>query len=92
MTNDPPPIRPDDDRPRAERTDDQDGTISDSPDPLDHMVENFGLDAEPGTKGVKAGGAGLSGDVQGNTAGAATDPDTYRDAPARGAKTGGGGV
>jgi hypothetical protein len=37
-----------------DRTDDQDGTISDSPDPLDHMAENFGLDAAPGTKGVKA--------------------------------------
>ena len=71
--------------------DDQDGTISDSDDPLDHMAENFGLDAEPGTKGVKASGAGLSGGVSGNATGG-NDPDTYRDAPSSGAKTGGGGL
>ena len=76
----------------TDRTDDQDGTISDSPDPIDHMAENFGLDAEPGTKGVKASGAGLSGDVSGNSLAGSNDPDTYRDAPARGAKTGGGGL
>lgn len=75
-----------------DRTDDQDGTISDSPDPIDHMAENFGLDAAPGTKGVKASGAGLSGDVHGNSISGDTDPDTYRDAPGRGAKTGGGGL
>ncbi len=78
----------DDDR----TNDDQDGHISDSPDPIDHMAENFGLDAAPGTKGVKASGAGLSGDVHGNTAGVANDPDTYHDSPSSGAKTGGGGV
>ena len=75
-----------------DRTDDQDGTISDSPDPLDHMAENFGLDAEPGTKGVKASGAGLSGSVTGNTLAGDNDPDTYRDAPSSGARTGGGGL
>ncbi len=74
-----------------DRTDDQDGSISDSPDPLDHMAENFGLDAAPGTKGVKASGAGLSGDVSGNSV-SGDDPDTYRDAPSSGAKTGGGGL
>ncbi|HEX9953224.1 MAG TPA: hypothetical protein VGB53_15745 [Rubricoccaceae bacterium] len=72
--------------------DDQDGTISDSDDPLDHMAENFGLDAEPGTKGVKASGAGLSGDIGGHTARSSSDPDTYRDAPDSGARTGGAGV
>ncbi len=71
--------------------DDQDGTISDSPDPIDHMAENFGLDAAPGTKGVKASGAGLDGSVHGNAL-SGNDPDTYRDAPATGAKTGGGGI
>ncbi len=71
--------------------DDQDGHISDSTDPLDHMAENFGLDAEPGTKGVKASGAGLDGSVHGNAL-SGNDPDTYRDAPATGAKTGGGGI
>lgn len=95
--NEPPPITPDDDdRPRADALheashDDQDGTISDSPDPIDHMAENFGLDAEPGTKGVKASGAGLDGSVSGNTV-PGNDPDTYRDAPRTGAKTGGGGI
>ena len=81
----------DDGRLTDDTPDDQDGTISDSDDPLDHMAENFGLDAEPGTKGVKASGAGLSGGVSGNTTGA-NDPDTYRDAPSSGAKTGGGGL
>ena len=82
---------PDGDAPDGDVADDQSGHISDSPDPLDHMAENFGLDAEPGTKGVKASGAGLSGGVSGNTTGS-NDPDTYRDAPRSGAKTGGGGL
>ena len=75
-----------------DRTDDQDGTISDSPDPLDHMAENFGLDAEPGTKGVKASGAGLSGDVAGHTLRSSNDPDTYGGAGNAGATTGGAGL
>lgn len=65
---------------------------STDPDAVPDMGENFGLDAEPGTKGVKAFGAGLSGDVGGNSAGGGNDPDTYRDAPRTGAKTGGGGL
>ena len=72
--------------------DDQSGHISDSDDPLDHMAENFGLDAEPGTKGVKASGAGLSGDVGGNTIRSSNDPDTYGGAGNEGATTGGGGL
>lgn len=64
----------------------------DAPDAQPDMAEDFGLDAEPGTKGKHAFGAGLSGDIQGNTVGSANDPDTYRDAPRTGAKTGGGGV
>lgn len=67
-------------------------TPSTDPDAVPDMGENFGLDAEPGTKGVKAFGAGLSGDVGGNSARGSNDPDTYRDAPASGASTGGGGL
>ena len=62
-----------------------------TPDSEPDMAEDFGLDAEPGSKGKHAFGAGLSGDIQGNTVGA-NDPDTYHDAPSSGAKTGGGGV
>ena len=72
-------------------TDENQAPASD-PDAVPDMGENFGLDAEPGTKGVKAFGAGLSGDVGGNSAGGSNDPDTYRDAPSSGAKTGGGGL
>ena len=53
--------------------------------------EDFGLDAEPGTKGKKATGIGL--DATGNATGVpGNDPDTYRDAPHTGAATGGGGI
>ena len=74
-----------------ERLDMDDDTTAGADDDIPDMAENFGLDAEPGTKGVKAFGAGLSGHVSGNTVGG-NDPDTYRDAPAAGAKTGGGGL
>lgn len=61
------------------------------PDDLPDAGENFGLDAAPGTKGVKATGIGL--DADGNATGVpGNDPDTYRDAPRSGAKTGGGGL
>ena len=63
-----------------------------TPDSEPDMAEDFGLDAAPGTKGKHAFGAGLSGDVQGNTVGEANDPDTYHDAPRSGASTGGGGL
>lgn len=75
-----------------ERLDMDDDTTAGADDDIPDMAENFGLDAEPGTKGVKAFGAGLSGDVHGNTTRGSNDPDTYRDAPASGAKTGGGGL
>lgn len=66
------------------------GTDDDVPD----MAEDFGLDAEPGSKGKKASGAGLSGSVGGNTIRSANNPDTYGGTgkPGGGADTGGAGL
>ncbi len=89
------PLRRDDDALDTDRDLtplDADDLAPTDPNAVPDMTENFGLDAEPGTKGVKAFGAGLSGDIGGNTARSSSDPDTYRDAPSSGAKTGGGGV
>ena len=62
-------------------------------DDIPDMAEDFGLDAEPGTKGKKAFGAGLSGEVGGNTIRSSNDPDTYGGAGnPDGATTGGGGL
>jgi hypothetical protein len=71
---------------------DDDALVADDDAP--DMATDFGLDAEPGTEGKHAVGAGLSGDIGGNTARSANNPDTYNGPGTHdgGAQTGGGGV